>query len=46
MTSSIFTRLAARYLSRLGADKRHRHIIERTRQIRRELGLPDDRRLA
>ncbi len=36
----------ARELARIGVEQRRQRIIERARQIRRELGLPDDPRLA
>jgi hypothetical protein len=43
---ALLTKLAARQLAKRGAEKRHDRILEKARQIRRELGLPDDRRLA
>lgn len=47
MLAMIFRkRNPGRDLARIGIEKRRRTVNETTRQIRRELGLPDDRRLA
>lgn len=46
MIARILNRLAARRLGRRSHVNEHARMVERTRQMRRELGLPDDRRLA
>lgn len=42
----ILRRNPARELARVGAEKRRRTVNQVARQIRRELGLPHDPRLA
>jgi hypothetical protein len=36
----------ARELARIGVEKRRLTVVEKAREIRRELGLPDDPRLS
>lgn len=46
MIRQLILSLSARNLAKSGNDKRHGSVREVARQIRRELGLPEDRRLA
>ena len=43
---AFFTRNPGRELARIGIEKRRSDVKAIARQIRRELGLPEDRRLA
>lgn len=46
MIARLLNSFAARRLSKHGHEKTHNHILERARQLREELGLAPDRRLA